>query len=257
MMPKVELISSVYVFKTNKKTWKNSGNQDLYCMAYQVSGNYDHKFKNQKLTAKDDTLLLLPKGVPYSVYCNNQGEAMCVTFAADLELPPTFIDCKDHPEVKVLFQKLMNYQNLMSVTNYCEAQSIIYKVISIIYKLSSPEYVKHNNRDKMQLAYNYIAENYMDSSLKLGEIASNYGISDKYFRSLFKKVYNTTPSQCLISMRLQSAVKLLTETNLSISDIGEMCGFSDVYYFSKYFKNKFGCSPKDYRNKSSSITIVS
>ena len=41
-----------------------------------------------------------------------------------------------------------------------------YNIISIIYKLSSPEYVHYNNRDKMQLAYNYIAENYTDSEVE-------------------------------------------------------------------------------------------
>lgn len=256
MIPKVNSVSSIYIYKSNLKSWKNSGNHGVYCLAYQVSGYYDHKFPTENLTVKSDTLFFITKYTPYSVSCVEQGEAMCVTFTADIDLPASVFDCKEHPEIKVLFQKLMNYKNLLSSSNHCEAMAIIYKLLSFIYKQSSPEYIEHTNRDKIRLAYNYIAENYTNPSLQTGEIAESYGISTKYFRTLFKKVYNTTPSQCLISIRLQAAVKLLTESNLSIGDIAQMSGFSDVYYFSKLFKEKFGCPPSEYRNRSDSFTIL-
>ncbi len=257
MIPNVECVSSIYIYKTNRKAWRSNPANELYCLAYQVSGNYDHKFKYKHMVAKSDTLLFFAKKDPYKVTCAEQGEALCITFAAHTDLPSTFIDCKAHPEIKVLFQKLMNYKNLMSVSNHCEAKAIIYRLLSFIYKQASPEYVEQSNRCKMQLAYDYITDHFADVSLKTGDLAERYDISPKYFRSLFKKIYNTTPTQCLISIRLQSAVKLLTETTLTISDIAEMSGFGDVYYFSKLFKSKFGCSPKEYRNKSSSFTILS
>lgn len=256
MMPSVDLVSSIYVYKTNQKKWKNTGKHDMYCLAYQVSGCYDHKFKSQNLVAESDSLLFFPKRTPYSVSCTDKGEALCVTFSGEVGLSQNFISCKAHPEIKLLFQKLMNYKNLLSVSNMCEAKAIIYKLLAFLYAQASPDYVDPDNRNKMCLAYEYMAENYTDISLKTGEIAKDYGISAKYFRTLFKKIYNATPTQCLISMRLQHAVKLITETNLSITDIAQMSGFSDVYYFSKLFKDRFDCSPKEYRKRCSDFIVL-
>ena len=256
MMPCVDLVSSIYIYKTNQKKWKSNGSHDMYCLAYQVSGCYDHKFKSQNLVAESDSLLFFPKRTPYSVSCSHKGESLCVTFTGKVDLNQTFICCKTHPEIKLLFQKLMNCKNLMSVINVCEAKAIIYKLLAFLHSQASPEYVELDNRNKMHLAYDYMAENYTDSALKISELAKKCDISVKYFRTLFKKIYNTTPTQCLISMRLQHALRLITETNLSITSISQMSGFSDVYYFSKLFKDRFDCSPKEYRKRSFDFTVL-
>ena len=61
---KVNSVSSVYMYKTNRKSWKNSGKANVYCLAYQTSGHYDHTFLFDVLTVKTDTLLLIAKNQP-------------------------------------------------------------------------------------------------------------------------------------------------------------------------------------------------
>lgn len=252
-MVKVETVSSIYMYKTNRMAWQNPGKTNLYCLSYQVTGNYEHKFSTGLLSVKEDTLFLISKDMPYSVKCLEQGEAICVTFTAETELLSSVYDCKAHPEIKNLFQKLLNYRNLYLDNHHCEAMAIIYKLFAFIYQQNLPAYVPSTNKHKIQLAANYLTEHYTRSGLKISDVAEEFGLRVKHFRTLFHSVYHTTPSQYLISLRLQMATKLLAETKLTIGEISEMSGFCDVYYFSKLFKARFSCSPLEYRKRLSEI----
>ena len=64
---------------------------------------------------------------------------------------------------------------------------------------------------------------------------------------MFKKVANVTPNEYLISIRISNAKQLLSESNLSVAQIAEMCGFNDASYFSYYFKKTFGITPREYK----------
>ena len=64
---------------------------------------------------------------------------------------------------------------------------------------------------------------------------------------MFKKNANTTPTEYIISIRLSNAKKLLVESNLTVAQIAELCGFNDASYFSYYFRRRFGMKPSEYR----------
>ena len=65
----------------------------------------------------------------------------------------------------------------------------------------------------------------------------------------FKKYLAKTPKQFINEVRLENARKLLVETNIPISQIGEETGFNDHSYFSKQFRLFFGELPSTYRSK--------
>ena len=92
----------------------------------------------------------------------------------------------------------------------------------------------------------YVQENF-HRSISIGELAANVSFSPSYFYKLFKKAANTTPAEYIISVRLSHAKLLLLESDLTVSQISEMCGFCDASYFSYYFKKSFGKTPLEYR----------
>ncbi len=49
------------------------------------------------------------------------------------------------------------------------------------------------------------------------------------------------------ALRIRKAKQLLQETDKPVTEIAQLTGFSDVFYFSKVFRAKQGCSPSDYR----------
>jgi len=56
-----------------------------------------------------------------------------------------------------------------------------------------------------------------------------------------------TPNRYLVTRKVEYAKKLLLSKELSVTAVAELCGFSDVYYFSKVFRKETGIAPSLYR----------
>ena len=67
---------------------------------------------------------------------------------------------------------------------------------------------------------------------------------------LFKKEKGVTMQQYHNSVRMDEACRLLCSTLMSIGEIADKLGFSDVLYFSRCFRNYTGKSPSAYRKDS-------
>lgn len=92
-----------------------------------------------------------------------------------------------------------------------------------------------------------LALHYNDSQLSLAELLESTGYNRDYVRRRFIAVRGVTPSEYLTSLRVEHAKRLLKrkdELQLSIADIGEMCGYYDSRYFSRVFKKQVGVTPE-------------
>lgn len=83
--------------------------------------------------------------------------------------------------------------------------------------------------------------------LSVREIADKVGSSMYYMMHRFKKSVGTTLTDFKNGMKLTKARKLLANSDKSISEIAQECGFGDFSYFSKLFMRQEAMSPKDYR----------
>lgn len=88
-----------------------------------------------------------------------------------------------------------------------------------------------------------------EKNWSLETMAEHSGYSVSRFCALYKDYFGVSPKQELLSARLSAACQLLKYTNSSISDIAESCGFQSVGYFSRYFKQEMGMSPREYARK--------
>lgn len=94
----------------------------------------------------------------------------------------------------------------------------------------------------------YIHDHY-NEDLSITEIATISNFNPKYFSTLFKKKTGVTFVDYLANIRIEQAKKLLTETDLKVSNISTMVGYNYNSYFSKIFKNITGLLPNEYRLK--------
>ncbi len=93
---------------------------------------------------------------------------------------------------------------------------------------------------------NYIHDNYM-VPLTNKEIGEKFGFHPNYVSSIVKKSTGMPLHQYLSHLKLLHAASLLEEKGLSVTEVAQQCGFKDIYYFSRYFKNKMGVSPTEYQ----------
>ena len=96
---------------------------------------------------------------------------------------------------------------------------------------------------------NYIQEHYRELR-GLDAIAYRFGISKSYLCRVFKKQTGITVIEYMNRLRVQHAVKLLQETELSVNEIAAASGFESVIYFNRVFKRVRGVTPKEERKKS-------
>lgn len=91
----------------------------------------------------------------------------------------------------------------------------------------------------------------------MDEICEELKISKYYLSHVFKKYMGKPPMQYVTSKRISYAKKLLQETDLSASEIGEMCGYKDHVLFFKAFKKQEGITPITFRKQTQKPTVTS
>lgn len=102
-----------------------------------------------------------------------------------------------------------------------------------------------NSPHPVAYAKRYIEEFY-GNDLSAEDIAAVVGISPSYLRTLFKKSEGESPIHYLNRIRIDRAKEMLSSNMFSQEEVATACGFQNVYYFSRVFKNFTGISPGKY-----------
>ena len=84
-------------------------------------------------------------------------------------------------------------------------------------------------------------------ALTLEQLAEEAHMNKYYLSHAFKREYGVSPINYMISQRIEESRYLLAETDLSISQIAQLLGFSSLSYFSQVFRRSQGISPMEYR----------
>lgn len=90
-------------------------------------------------------------------------------------------------------------------------------------------------------------------ALTLEQLSEEAHINKYYLSHAFKREYGISPINYMISRRIDESKYLLTETDLSLSQIAQLLGFSSLSYFSQVFRKVHGTSPLEFRQRSRNI----
>ena len=108
--------------------------------------------------------------------------------------------------------------------------------------------IQQTETGKMGAVCHYIRQNY-EKKLTTEELADHFRFSRSYFSMQFKKHTGTSLHDYVLVCRLYQAKLLLAEGNLSVSQIGEMTGFTDTGTFIRAFQRKEKATPLQYRKQ--------
>lgn len=132
--------------------------------------------------------------------------------------------------------KINNFENFQDVKNFF---------------ISSAERIIKNleNRDecKAQKIKIYVSKHYMDSSLTLSKIASDFDVKENCLYHFMNSKMQCTFAKYLEKYRLEKASEMLSKGNESIVDIAKACGYSNPQTFRRAFKKYYCMVPSDYR----------
>ena len=88
-----------------------------------------------------------------------------------------------------------------------------------------------------------IMEANLESPLPIADVCAEVGLSHRHLDRLFARYVRKTPGLYYRDIRLDRARGLVTQTNMSMSEIAYASGFSSQVHFSRAYKDRFGVAP--------------
>lgn len=177
----------------------------------------------------------LPRGIYYDT-------KVCLDRTANEKYitVPKLTDCSQRKQIKRDFEKMMDAH---VHGNIPQASVRLWQIFLECARSAQDDSVGSEYVRKVQ---DFIKAHYIDG-FQSQEIEEVCGLSYKYAGTLFKEATGQTIKEYQCALRLRKAEQLLKETNKPVAEIAQLTGFSDVFYFSKVFRRKRGCSPSEYR----------
>jgi len=99
---------------------------------------------------------------------------------------------------------------------------------------------------KLKKALNYVRSNYC-SKICIRDIAAEIDMSLEHFCRFFKSIMKKSPVEYINDLRIDTASRLIRDSNRKILEIALEVGFDNLSYFIKVFKKRFKCTPSQFR----------
>ncbi|MEN6312690.1 MAG: helix-turn-helix domain-containing protein [Clostridiaceae bacterium] len=143
-----------------------------------------------------------------------------------------------------------NFNSFMTVLNRCETidemKSEFYDMFNRVFTNLEQ---KKNSKYTVVInkAIDIINQEYANEGLCLNNVAGRLGLSPNYLSKLFKTYTAKSVGDYINQLRVEKALKLLEESDLSINEIASRIGIPCNTYFYPIFKKIMGITPAEYR----------
>ena len=214
---------------------------------YFCSGITDYRFKNKSFTAREDSVIFLPKGSSYVMNVREKSNYIVVDFEFESSESVRDADCFHtlSAAARLDFKRLFHIWHKTEPYRDSEAYSELYHIYASCLRSQLKEYSKSG--ELYSASVKYVLDNYSSPELTVGEIAKSVGITEVHLRRVFAARAAISPMRYVNYLRIEKAKNMLLESNYTVSDIARLSGFSDPYYFSREFKRRMGLSPSEFR----------
>jgi len=226
---------------------------------YIVDGEGEVEQNKRVYMLTPGTLTVIPAHTLLHFNCRHSMDVLWIHFNASFLGGIDFfdlIDCErqlvpaNKDSIRKSFYRLITLYNSSIIGKELEMDGILRQLLALFYRTVDVQ--MHMQRIdtfiRFKPALDYIALHW-NRTICLKEIASTMHLHPTYFSNLFTKSFGVSPRQYILNRRAEKAKNLLLRTNDTLSVIGDMCGFSDSFHFSKTFKKVTGLSPQKYRQQ--------
>ena len=178
-----------------------------------------------------------------------EGRYILPLTASGIELIPLF---PEDPGQKEILEEINRIFRLSSEGWGWEFQvrealtGIWMKLLALAHPDPAWDRTERDGDDKIKMMMVYIHEHYQEP-IPVEDLAGHVHISKRACFRLFREHLHMTPVEYITGFRLQKACQLLLRTKESVTWIAGSCGLGSSSYFGKTFREKYGCSPTEYR----------
>lgn len=214
-----------------------------------MSGEGITHFGTEKIHDMTGSIRYLPKGADTDIYTvNKYAPGICIDIYFDTNdpMPQKAMGFKNMEALRPLFEKIYNIWSERKPGYYTKAMALLYEII-YRFQLHNEVYVSKKQQNKLDGAMDYILKYYKNTDFNYKRMCEQTGLSYSYFKELFIRQHGISPVKYVTRLKIDLAKELLITQRYSITEVAQMCGFENIYYFSTVFKKETGMSPKNYR----------
>jgi signal transduction histidine kinase/DNA-binding response OmpR family regulator/ligand-binding sensor domain-containing protein len=133
-------------------------------------------------------------------------------------------------------------------------RKLFHKTIEI-----TPSHIVSTSLDEelMKKALLAVEKNIDNSDYSVDDLSEELALSRRQLSRKFQSIIGLSPGEFIRSVRLKRAAQLLKDSQYNISEIADRVGFGTIKYFNMNFKDEFGVTPSQYRDKASNHEISS
>ncbi len=150
------------------------------------------------------------------------------------------------PSISELYRKVMEeVRRARDGEPYAAASTkaaLLSLMVEICRKYSGEPDSENGRGETIRKAIGYIRAHF-NEPLTIEEIAESVNVSKFYFCREFRRETGFTVIQYLNNFRCREAEKLLNEGKYSVGEVGRMCGFDNLSYFTRIYKQIIGVTP--------------
>lgn len=152
------------------------------------------------------------------------------------------------PYIEIYSTDHLPYEKILSLKDAAEFENYVRQFTEFTV-CQIEEYVDKKNSMLVHKIVQYMNEHMDDSSLSLAKISKINYINNSYLSRTFKAVMGINFMDYLVSIRMETAKKLLESTSLKIYEVARSVGIEDPNYFSRFFKKHIQETPAQYRER--------
>lgn len=143
-----------------------------------------------------------------------------------------------------LFNELLSaLESGFSIENITYANLSLNSLLASFFYVETYRSVKgFQSTDPVDQTIAYMQKN-LNRNLKIRDMSLHVSLSDSHLSKLFRTKTGASPLDYFINLKMQEAVRLLTNQSLRIKEVAFTLGYKDPYYFTRLFTKHFGSSP--------------
>ena len=141
---------------------------------------------------------------------------------------------------------IKNYYSELLLFDAAKVQSIINIAVMLTKYIMLENILKPQVNEYFERALAYIHKN-LDNNLSIQSISDNTHLSISVLYKYFHDYYHCTVNEYINTKRIEHAIPLLSDTDLSMEEFSKIVGFQSAAYFTKTFKKQKGIPPLKFR----------
>ena len=218
------------------------GKQPTDALFYVLEGGFDLTVNGKTVSIKPNDLVAFPKNISFERRITSQLKFYYIKAVFEKDLPCGILPVKNKMRLLSTFAFMLEASK--NSKEYAE-----YFLNDVFMQISAEEaFVSQPKNPLVEEIIQFFKEN-LKEKISLNLLTNKFRISKSGIIELFKNSTGITPIKYLSNLRLKEAEELLITSDLSLTEISDICGYDNAFYLSNAFKKEKGESPKFFREK--------